>query len=129
MRRIVSSLVIKAIERFPKGLDLNPTKLFLSYIKYAYAIWYTFNVLNISSFPARQFSVRLGDVDLARDDEPSRPVTLRVTAVRAHDKFSRVGYYNDIAVLVLSGEYYYCFFIIFYLIYILSVIIFLLSFF
>ncbi|XP_022815846.1 proclotting enzyme-like isoform X2 [Spodoptera litura] len=53
-------------------------------------------------FPARQFSVRLGDVDLAREDEPSRPVTLRVTAVRAHDQFSRVGFYNDIAVLVLS---------------------------
>ncbi|XP_072933138.1 proclotting enzyme isoform X2 [Epargyreus clarus] len=53
-------------------------------------------------FPARQFSVRLGDVDLARDDEPSRPVTLRVTAVRAHEQFSRVGFYNDIAVLVLS---------------------------
>ncbi|XP_041982788.1 proclotting enzyme-like [Aricia agestis] len=53
-------------------------------------------------FPARQFSVRLGDVDLARDDEPSRPVTLRVAAVRAHDQFSRVGYYNDIAVLVLA---------------------------
>ncbi|KAF9794926.1 hypothetical protein SFRURICE_005161, partial [Spodoptera frugiperda] len=55
-------------------------------------------------FPARQFSVRLGDVDLAREDEPSRPVTLRVTAVRAHDQFSRVGFYNDIAVLVLSGK-------------------------
>ncbi|XP_026500245.2 proclotting enzyme-like isoform X1 [Vanessa tameamea] len=53
-------------------------------------------------FPARQFSVRLGDVDLSRDDEPSRPVTLRVTAVRAHEQFSRVGYYNDIAVLVLG---------------------------
>ncbi|XP_045504262.1 clotting factor B-like isoform X1 [Colias croceus] len=53
-------------------------------------------------FPARQFSVRLGDVDLARDDEPSRPVTLRVTAVRAHEQFSRVGFYNDIAVLVLA---------------------------
>ncbi|KAJ8711966.1 hypothetical protein PYW08_008920 [Mythimna loreyi] len=53
-------------------------------------------------FPARQFSVRLGDVDLARDDEPSRPVTLRVSAVRAHDQFSRVGFYNDIAILVLS---------------------------
>ncbi|XP_049885606.1 proclotting enzyme-like [Pectinophora gossypiella] len=53
-------------------------------------------------FPARQFSVRLGDVDLARDDEPSRPVTLRVTAVRAHDQFSRVGFYNDIAILVLA---------------------------
>ncbi|KAI5645874.1 trypsin domain-containing protein [Phthorimaea operculella] len=53
-------------------------------------------------FPARQFSVRLGDVDLAREDEPSRPVTLRVTAVRAHDQFSRVGFYNDIAILVLA---------------------------
>ncbi|KAG7309448.1 hypothetical protein JYU34_005417 [Plutella xylostella] len=55
-------------------------------------------------FPARQFSVRLGDVDLARDDEPSRPVTVRVTAVRAHEQFSRVGYYNDIAVLVLAED-------------------------
>ncbi|XP_068619908.1 proclotting enzyme [Battus philenor] len=53
-------------------------------------------------FPARQFSVRLGDVDLGRDDEPSRPVTLRVTAVKAHEQFSRVGFYNDIAVLVLA---------------------------
>ncbi|KAI8437325.1 hypothetical protein MSG28_011680, partial [Choristoneura fumiferana] len=53
-------------------------------------------------FPPRQFSVRLGDVDLAREDEPSRPVTLRVVAVRAHEQFSRVGYYNDIAVLVLA---------------------------
>ncbi|KAJ0172050.1 hypothetical protein K1T71_012023 [Dendrolimus kikuchii] len=53
-------------------------------------------------FPAQQFSVRLGDLDLARDDEPSRPVTMRVTAVRTHDQFSRVGYYNDIAVLVLA---------------------------
>ncbi|KAL0868211.1 hypothetical protein ABMA27_007747 [Loxostege sticticalis] len=55
-------------------------------------------------FPARQFSVRLGDVDLARDDEPSRPVTHRVTAVRAHEQFSRVGFYNDIAVLVLADN-------------------------
>ncbi|CAH0596504.1 unnamed protein product [Chrysodeixis includens] len=55
-------------------------------------------------YPPRQFSVRLGDVDLARDDEPSRPVTLRVTDVRTHNKFSRVGYYNDIAVLVLSDN-------------------------
>lgn len=48
--------------------------------------------------------MRLGDVDLARDDEPSRPVTLRVTAVRAHEDFSRVGFYNDIAILLLSGK-------------------------
>ncbi|XP_050679532.1 proclotting enzyme-like isoform X2 [Leptidea sinapis] len=53
-------------------------------------------------FPPRQFSVRLGDVDLSREDEPSRPVTLRVTAVRAHEQFSRVGFYNDIAVLMLA---------------------------
>ncbi|KOB74921.1 putative trypsin-like serine protease, partial [Operophtera brumata] len=53
-------------------------------------------------FPPRQFSVRLGDIDLSRDDEPSRPVTLRVTSVRAHEQFSRVGFYNDIAILVLS---------------------------
>ncbi|XP_060806093.1 proclotting enzyme-like [Amyelois transitella] len=55
-------------------------------------------------FPARQFSVRLGDVDLAREDEPSRPVTHRVTAVRAHEQFSRIGFYNDIAVLVLADN-------------------------
>ncbi|KAJ2954920.1 hypothetical protein O0L34_g3247 [Tuta absoluta] len=55
-------------------------------------------------FPARQFSVRLGDVDLAREDEPSQPVTLRVTAVRAHDQFSRVGFYNDVAILVLADN-------------------------
>ncbi|CAH4027387.1 unnamed protein product [Pieris brassicae] len=53
-------------------------------------------------FPPRQFTVRLGDVDLSREDEPSRPVTLRVTAVRAHEQFSRVGFYNDIAILVLA---------------------------
>lgn len=70
--------------------------------------WSRLQLINYSllllRFPARQFSVRLGDVDLARDDEPSRPVTLRVTEVRAHDQFSRVGFYNDIAILVLSGE-------------------------
>lgn len=55
-------------------------------------------------FPARQFSVRLGDVDLARDDEPSRPITVRVISVKAHEQFSRVGFYNDIAVLVLADD-------------------------
>jgi secreted trypsin-like serine protease len=54
------------------------------------------------SFTARQFTVRLGDVDLVRDDEPSSPQTLRVAEVRAHPKFSRVGFYNDIAVLQLD---------------------------
>ncbi|XP_012545524.2 proclotting enzyme isoform X1 [Bombyx mori] len=53
-------------------------------------------------FPARQFTVRLGDVNLASDSEPSRPATYRVTAVQAHEQFSRVGFYNDIAVLVLA---------------------------
>lgn len=46
--------------------------------------------------------MRLGDVDLKRDDEPSSPVTHQVVEVRAHSQFSRVGFYNDIAVLVLD---------------------------
>ncbi|XP_031336045.1 proclotting enzyme-like isoform X1 [Photinus pyralis] len=53
-------------------------------------------------FAARQFTVRLGDIDLKREDEPSAPVTYKVTEVRAHHKFSRVGFYNDIAILVLD---------------------------
>ncbi|XP_063984761.1 proclotting enzyme-like isoform X2 [Diachasmimorpha longicaudata] len=53
-------------------------------------------------FAARQFTVRLGDIDLERDDEPSSPETYEVRAVHAHNKFSRVGYYNDIAILELS---------------------------
>ncbi|KAL1403396.1 hypothetical protein pipiens_005695 [Culex pipiens pipiens] len=53
-------------------------------------------------FAARQFTVRLGDIDLSTDGEPSAPVTFRVTEVRAHPKFSRVGFYNDIALLVLD---------------------------
>ncbi|KAJ9594608.1 hypothetical protein L9F63_027410 [Diploptera punctata] len=40
-------------------------------------------------FSARQFTVRLGDVDLLRDDEPSSPETFRVVEVRAHPQFSR----------------------------------------
>lgn len=58
--------------------------------------------LNVFSFNARQFTVRLGDVDLRRDDEPSAPETYYVTEVRGHHKFSRVGFYNDIAILVLD---------------------------
>lgn len=54
------------------------------------------------SFNARQFTVRLGDVDLRRDDEPSSPETYYVVEVRGHHKFSRVGFYNDIAILVLD---------------------------
>ncbi|XP_029723393.2 uncharacterized protein LOC109407483 [Aedes albopictus] len=53
-------------------------------------------------FAARQFTVRLGDIDLSTDAEPSAPVTFKVTEVRAHPKFSRVGFYNDIAILVLD---------------------------
>ncbi|XP_001944076.1 proclotting enzyme isoform X1 [Acyrthosiphon pisum] len=53
-------------------------------------------------FNARQFTVRLGDVDLRRDDEPSSPETYYVVEVRGHNKFSRVGFYNDIAILVLD---------------------------
>ncbi|XP_075223836.1 uncharacterized protein LOC142325689 [Lycorma delicatula] len=53
-------------------------------------------------FNARQFTVRLGDVDLRRDDEPSSPQTYHVSEVRAHPRFSRVGFYNDIAVMVLE---------------------------
>lgn len=53
-------------------------------------------------FAARQFTVRLGDIDLSKDTEPSAPKTFRVTEVRAHPQFSRVGFYNDIAILVLE---------------------------
>ncbi|XP_069669843.1 uncharacterized protein [Periplaneta americana] len=53
-------------------------------------------------FSPRQFTVRLGDVDLKRDDEPSSPQTYQVVEVRAHPRFSRVGFYNDIALLVLE---------------------------
>ncbi|XP_055850907.1 proclotting enzyme [Episyrphus balteatus] len=53
-------------------------------------------------FAARQFTVRLGDIDLSTDDEPSAPVTFGVREVRAHERFSRIGFYNDIAILVLD---------------------------
>lgn len=56
----------------------------------------------IRRFAARQFTVRLGDIDLSTDREPSAPVTFKVTEVRAHPRFSRVGFYNDIALLVLD---------------------------
>lgn len=46
--------------------------------------------------------MRLGDIDLKRDDEPSSPATYRVKEIKAHNKFSRVGFYNDIAVLILD---------------------------
>lgn len=53
-------------------------------------------------FAPHQFTVRLGDIDLKRDDEPSSPATYRVKEIKAHNKFSRVGFYNDIAVLILD---------------------------
>ncbi|XP_058055761.1 serine proteinase stubble [Anopheles bellator] len=53
-------------------------------------------------FAARQFTVRLGDIDLSTDGEPSAPATYKVTEVRAHPRFSRVGFYNDVALLVLD---------------------------
>ncbi|CAG9855100.1 unnamed protein product [Phyllotreta striolata] len=53
-------------------------------------------------FAVRQFSVRLGDVDLRRDDEPSSPVNFNVTEIRTHKQFSRIGFYNDIAILKLD---------------------------
>ena len=52
------------------------------------------------SFAARQFTVRLGDIDLSTDREASAPVTFKVSEVRAHPRFSRVGFYNDIAIMV-----------------------------
>lgn len=61
-----------------------------------------FPIIFVYSFAARQFTVRLGDIDLSTDREPSSPVTFKVTEVRAHPRFSRVGFYNDIAVLVLD---------------------------
>lgn len=41
-------------------------------------------------FAARQFTVRLGDIDLSTDDEPSEPVTFAVKEVRAHEKFVNI---------------------------------------
>ncbi|KAL1492726.1 hypothetical protein ABEB36_010940 [Hypothenemus hampei] len=40
-------------------------------------------------FLARQFTVRLGDIDLKREDEPSAPVTFKVQDIKAHKQFSR----------------------------------------
>lgn len=71
-------------------------------------VWYETNEIDIFDLPhnrfaARQFTVRLGDIDLSTDREPSAPVTFKVSEVRAHPRFSRVGFYNDIAILVLEG--------------------------
>lgn len=59
-------------------------------------------LIEFPRFAAKQFTVRLGDIDLKRNDEPSSPVTFKVSDVRVHPQFSRVGYYNDIAVLLLD---------------------------
>lgn len=63
-----------------------------------------FEITLFLRFAARQFTVRLGDIDLSTDKEPSAPVTFKVTEVRTHPRFSRVGFYNDIAVLVLDRQ-------------------------
>lgn len=44
----------------------------------------------------------MGDIDLLSEKEESSPITIKVKEVRAHPRFSRVGFYNDIAVLVLE---------------------------
>lgn len=59
---------------------------------------------NSFRFAARQFTVRLGDIDLSTDREASAPVTFKVTEVKAHPRFSRVGFYNDIAIMVLDRQ-------------------------
>ncbi|XP_066601678.1 venom protease-like [Prorops nasuta] len=55
-------------------------------------------------FLAHQFTVRLGDVDLQKDDEPSSPETYVVKKIHVHPKFSRLGFYNDIAILELNKQ-------------------------
>lgn len=55
-------------------------------------------------FNPRQFTVRLGDIDLRKDDEPSNPETYNVVEIKAHPRFSRVGFYNDIAILILDRD-------------------------
>lgn len=67
------------------------------FVRFCVFQWYLFR-----RFAARQFSVRLGDVDFRRDDEPSSPVNFKVSEIRAHKQFSRVGFYNDIAILKLD---------------------------
>ncbi|XP_018403554.1 PREDICTED: proclotting enzyme-like [Cyphomyrmex costatus] len=54
-------------------------------------------------FSPRQFTVRLGDIDLERDDEPSSPETYAVKKIHAHQRFTRVNYHNDIAIFELTS--------------------------
>jgi len=55
-------------------------------------------------FAPSQFSVRLGDIDLVSEKEDAAPVTIKVKEVRSHPRFSRVGFYNDLAILVLEEK-------------------------
>ncbi|KAJ9599815.1 hypothetical protein L9F63_009855, partial [Diploptera punctata] len=50
----------------------------------------------------RQYTVRLGDVDLERDDEPSSPETFRVVEIREHPWFNKPFGYNDLAIMLLD---------------------------
>ncbi|XP_018356412.1 PREDICTED: proclotting enzyme-like [Trachymyrmex septentrionalis] len=54
-------------------------------------------------FSARQFTVRLGDIDLENDNEPSSPATYAVKQIHAHRRFSRANFHNDIAILELTS--------------------------
>lgn len=82
-------------------------------------------------FSPRQFTVRLGDYDLMKTDDPSAPESFRVAKVyifplryiyssslqishiwtcvlnikiKAHENFNGVGFYNDVALLELDRE-------------------------
>lgn len=62
-----------------------------------------FFTIFVCRFSPRQFTIRLGDIDLQREDEPSNPITVRVADIKTHPKFSRVGFYNDIALFYLDN--------------------------
>lgn len=62
-------------------------------------------------FSPRQFTVRLGDYDLARTDDPSAPESYRVVKITAHPQFNGVGFYNDVALLELERDVQYSRFI------------------
>ncbi|KAJ9585581.1 hypothetical protein L9F63_002611, partial [Diploptera punctata] len=51
---------------------------------------------------SHQMVVRLGDVDLMRNDEPSAPDAFRIAEVRKHPKYGKKGHYHDLAILVLD---------------------------
>ncbi len=59
---------------------------------------------NIHRFSPRQFTVRLGDYDLTKTDDPSSPESFRVIKIKAHESFNGVGFYNDVALLELDRE-------------------------